>query len=237
MDRYVDNIGGFLDEYGVYGEKGVLKESVFAVYGENISAKIGISLTDFGVSIPDNKSGNIYSLNEILALAFMQEASFAITPLTHEDHVVELITYAMKKELIYEAFSINDSVRDKIETVFTKCVNDVIDKWNDNYYEMMRKGYYLSQELVPFNEEDRKRIWQIVNSVLDDIRSGMSAMEALKETGYFSSFVKETPPPYNCGVPIYINLDTRSLAGLYNKFLNHIGLIGQFSIKGIDKTA
>jgi len=236
-DGYADNIGAFLEKYGVESEHNVLKESIFALFDESLSAKSGVSLADFGISAPDNKSGNLYSMDEILALAFMQAPAGKGVPLNRDrrDGTPEgLIVYALKKEFIYEAFSISDSVKGKIETVFSNSVNSFIDDWNKSYEKQMSMpgaNTYSKDFLAKIAPYDRELVWQDINEILENMRSGLSVVDALKKTGWFDVFIKEVDT-----TKFENYFGESSLADDFNSFLTQMGLIRQLSIEGIDWT-
>ena len=253
-DKYANDMGGFLEEYGVSGEKGVLKESVFAAYEEKFSAKLGMSLSDFNISAPDNTSGNLYSMDELLALGFLQGNSMPGSGGLsgqgqdwHNTYMAGFIQSAMKKESIYEAFSVSDSVKDKIETVFSNRINSRIDEHNKRYEEEMSKGFTYSEEwmanITPFNKET---IWQIINGVLENMRSGMSAMEAVEKADSARNFTSTYGKTYDLFDVFFRKYDIVNnygwdnddinMATSHNKFLYQMGLIHQLSVNGIDWT-
>jgi len=233
---YADEMGSFLEKYGVKGEHNALKESIFALFEERLMAKSGVSLDDFGIATSEHKSKSLYSIDDIFALGFMQEATFAATGttpvFTREDYPAGFLSYAMKKESIYEVFSVSDSARDKIETVFFKRIGDIIDERNDSYAKELQHlrglyGHVTEEQLARYAPFDKEHILQIVNNVLENMNSGLSAMDALKKTDYFQAFFTRTEA-------VGFLSGYASLADIFDEFLTNVGRIRQ--LKNIDWT-
>ena len=229
------DLENFLGEYGFKGEKGALKESVLNLYEESFSKKLGMSLVDFGIFMSEHKSENLYTLNDILSLGFMKEASLSSVGqnipqhLTRDDYPAKFIAYAMKKESIYNAFSVSDSTKDKIETIFFTNVNNVIDEWNNNYYKTL--GWPMSSEnrarIAPF---DKDPILQAINIAVEDMRAGLSPQDVVEKSDYSYSFFKSD------GKSTGYSYEQPTLAGRFNYFLEELGLIHRLLVTGIDWT-
>ena len=238
-----DDIGGFLERYGFAGEKDILKQSIFALFEESLSSKSDVRLADFGIAFSENKSENLYSMDEILAFKFTQLTAVGAqhNNFTREEFPAQLINCAMKKESIYEAFLISDPVKDKLETLFSKRINEFLDAVNKNNAEILSKmpldklPFELAEtekaRLAPY---DKEAIWKIINSVVESMRSGLSAMEALENTDYLNAFFKG-------------NVHSKQYAADYGepeqtlfvslkRFLGYMGSISQLSTKQIDWT-
>jgi len=239
-NAYVDEIGGFLEEHGFKNEENTLKESVLTLY-EEVFAKLDMSLADVGIFVSENRSGNFYSSDDLHALAFMSKA--VLTGLnyhdgsndyTRDEYPAPFVLYAAQKESIYQAFSVSDSVRNKIETAFSNRVNNVINETNKNNQQYIEKRYNYSstpltaEELSNYAPFDKEPIWQVVNDFIEDLQSDMSIADALKKTDYFNTFFKDQTQ--NDNVPGLV-----TLASVFNRLTHDLGLVSKLLIEGINK--
>ena len=182
---------------------------------------------------------------------------------SRDEYAANFVLYAMQKESIYTAFSVSDSARNKIETVFSSRVNGMIDEMNRNNAEILRnykdlmKSYGQTPEesqmalLAPY---DKSSILQTINNVVENMRSGASAQDILEKTGYFHTFFKDTVEHKNAstiaGFEAIRKFTGRtiefkpsqpfmpaSLAGWFNSLTQQLGLGSQLTMKGISVTA
>jgi hypothetical protein len=237
-EGYSSDIGSFLEEYGFNGENDTLKQSVFAVFEERLSSKSGVSLADFDITVPESKSENLYSMDDIIALSFMREATIGANnevmySSAREDYPARFANYAMKKESIYNAFSISDSAKDKIETIFSKRVNDIINEWNKNAAKKSAMGYMSEELQAKFAPFDNGLILQVVNSILESMRDGLSSFDVLKKAGYLNSFFKEADKH---GLQDHQSYGERNLADNFNWFLTRLGRASQVPTDSISWT-
>ena len=258
-DQFSDNIGNLLTDYAIGGEKDKLKNSVLMLTEESLSMKLAMSLVDFGIIVSKDKPENLYSSDDLNALGFMKKATDVAGALlsspdrngvvfTRDEFPAQFILYGMQKESIYSAFSVSDSVKDNIETVFFRCIDRVIDTINDDYattiQELLDLYGTLNEEqktfYVPF---DKEPIWPDINRTVENMRSGMSAQEVLKKSDYYYSFFKDInyyDNHYKAGFPLSQNwqvLMPTTMVGMYNNFTTQLGLGSQFTMNGIDRTA
>ena len=230
-DGYSSEMGGFFEQYGVTGERDLLKDSILAWFSESLSEKSGVLLADFGISAPENNTGNLYSRDDIFALEFMYQAtvrsggiSSHFGNFSREDYPASFVGYAIKMESIYNAFSVSDSLKDKFETVFFNRVNDHIDLVNEinakKIETMSAYGPVPKDLLAQYAPFDKEAILQVVKNVLESLRSGISATDAVAKTDYFDIYFKGSNP---------LNMPSSTLADEFNWFLTQMGFISQRS--------
>ena len=196
---FANDVGNFFEKHSVAGEKDLLKESLLAWFNESLSAKSGVSLVDFGMSVPENESGNLYSKDEIYAMGYMMLATGAAGDLgprtfTHKDYPAMFINAAIQMESIYNAFSVRDSLKDKFETILFDKINKTLDVANENFAkqrEIISAYGGTEQALARWAPIDKESILQITKNVLEDLRNGLSAMDVIMKAGYLDTFFKD----------------------------------------------
>ena len=215
---YANETGNFLAQYGFEGEQDTLKASIVNYFWESLSAKQGVSPADYGISVSENGSGNLYSMDDIHALIYMQLATerHHYDPYdTREEYPANYFSYAMKKESIYNTFSVGDSAKNMIETVFTSRINSLIDERNKanaqalalhNVYDISGVSEETRARLAPF---DKEAVWQVINSFMESTRSGLSYLDSMEKIGLLNAFYK-----------------TNSV-GDFNEFFTQLGRVSQ----------
>jgi len=260
-EGYADGFGGMLEEWGIKGEKSVIKESILAWFNESLSAKSGVSLANFGISVPENESGNLYTKDDIFALNFMgmalgggvstfsshlaggMDVSGFNHPFTREDYPAVFISSAIKMELLYTVFSVSDSLRDKFETAFYNNINRDVDRLNNGYVEFRERLYaYGTGSREGFEELlaktapiDKEPILQVAKSALESLRSGVSAMDVITKAGYFDTFFKKSDNKDDFDKSLGYSTGVRTLVDDINWFFSQMGIARQ-RIENIDWT-
>jgi hypothetical protein len=201
---FSDEMGDFLEKYGLSGEKSILKESVFLWFEEVLKENSGASdkdasLSDFGIAVSSEESAVFYGRDDINALIQLKAATDSpITGMSvtsrRENFPTGFLNYAMQKEAIYDAFSVSDFAKEKMETVFSRRVDEAIDEKNESYDKKLEKlrdryGYVTDEQLARYAHLDKELIRQVIDSFLENMKSGMTADDAYEKTDYFQNSI------------------------------------------------
>ena len=204
---FSDDMGDFLEKYGLTGEKSILKESVYLwfeeILAENSDAflkeKSEASLSDFGLAVSSEEFAVFYSkddINALIQLRMSTDSSIAGVSgaFKRENFPIGFLNFAMQKEAIYDAFSVSDFAKEKMETVFYGRVDEVIDERNDSYDKKLQRlldryGSVTEDQLERYAHFDKELIRQLIGSFLGSVKSGMQAEDAYEKTDYFQGLV------------------------------------------------